>query len=93
MRARADNWRVADVLCVSVGAFGTAVNAFCANLFKEEIQSLTNRCVALSLQLVFNVASQKNAISIGFCPFVHREASLGTNIGNRLARRNCNLEL
>jgi len=69
---RATKKRDADVLRVSVGAFRTAVNAFCANLIKQNFQSLTNRCVALSLRLVFNVASQKNAISIGFCPFVHK---------------------
>lgn len=36
----------------------------------DNIQKPTIRCVALGRSLVFNVASQKNAISDGFCPFL-----------------------
>lgn len=93
MRARTTIGRAADVLCVSVGAFGNAVNDFCANLFQQNNQSILNRCIVLSLSLVFNVASQKSAISIGFCLFVHRCVSVGASLGNRHAQRICLLKL
>ena len=93
MRARTLDGRAADVLCVSVGAFGNAFNDFCANLLQENIQSILNRCIVLRLPLVFNVASQKSAISIRFYLFIHRSRFAGANIGNKIAQCACLLKL
>ncbi len=65
----------------------------------------TIRCVALGESLVFNVASQKNAISDGFCPFIVGSRSVaqplrpGDGVGQTknetagFARRACSLKL
>ena len=65
----------------------------------------TIRCVALGESLVFNVASQKNAISDGFCPFISgirhvaqlltvaRMLRSVTNMTSGFARRACFLKL
>ena len=78
MCARAILWRDAGILRVSFSASETIVGVFTraweriteAIISEHEKQRLTIRRVALGLRLVFNVASQKNAISDGFCPFL-----------------------
>ena len=78
MSARASFWRDAvDVRAIFsafdssfhelVGARARITGVIGSKQFKQE---LGRRRIALILSLVFNVVSQKNAISDGFCPFI-----------------------
>ncbi len=82
MCARATSWRDAVMVRAVFSAIGSStrlvVRSVEDSISKHSSQRLTIRRVALGLSLVFNVASQKNAISDGFCPFLSGVKSLGT---------------
>ncbi len=82
MCARATPWRDAVMARVFIGAMRSStcllIGSVEDSISKQSNQRLTIRRVALGESLVFNVASQKNAISDGFCPFLSGVKSLGT---------------
>ena len=71
MCARATIWRDAAFLRVFF-------SGILRSLTGQDKPGLTVGRVALGEPLVFNVASQKNAISDGFCPFLSRGKAAGT---------------